>query len=62
MVLEHKVMLDSQLDDEQRAELDLVINKYQSQSKKFDSTGKAPAKVPEKAPEPEQKIKRRDEE
>jgi hypothetical protein len=62
MVLEHKVMLDSQLDDEQRAELDLVINKYQSQSKKFDSTGKAPAKSPEKAPEPEQKVKRKDEE
>ena len=58
MVLEHKVMLDSQLDDEQRAELDLVINKYQTQSKKFDSTGKAPAK----APEPEQKVKRKDEE
>jgi hypothetical protein len=62
MVLEHKVMLDSQLDDEQRSELDLVINKYQSQSKKFDSTGKAPPKAPEKAPEPEQKIKRKDEE
>jgi hypothetical protein len=62
MVLEHKVMLDSQLDDEQRAELDLVISKYQSQSKKFDSTGKAPAKAPEKTPEPEQKIKRKDEE
>jgi hypothetical protein len=61
MVLEHKVMLDSQLDDEQRSELDLVINKYQSQSKKFDSTGKAPAKSPENAPEPEQKIKRKDE-
>jgi hypothetical protein len=61
MVLEHKVMLDSQLDDEQRAELDIVINKYQTQSKKFDSTGKAPPKVLEKAPEPEQKIKRKDE-
>jgi hypothetical protein len=58
MVLEHKVMLDSQLDDEQRTELDLAVNKYQSQSKKFDSTGKAPSK----APEPEQKVKRKDEE
>jgi hypothetical protein len=58
MVLEHKVMLDSQLDDEQRTELDLAVNKYQSQSKKFDSTGKAPPK----APEPEQKVKRNDEE
>jgi hypothetical protein len=65
MVLEHKVMLDSQLDDEQKEEMDLIISKYQSQSKKFDSTGKAPAKAPEKAPvspEPEQKVKRKDEE
>jgi hypothetical protein len=61
MVLEHKVLLDTQLDTEQRSELDLVINKYQTQSTKFDSTGKAPAKAPEKAPEPEQKIKRKDE-
>jgi hypothetical protein len=61
MVLEHKVMLDSQLDEEQKEEMDLIISKYQSQSKKFDSTGKAPAKAPEKAPEPEQKIKRKDE-
>jgi hypothetical protein len=61
MVLEHKVLLDTQLDSEQKEEMDLVISKYQSQSKKFDSTGKAPAKAPEKAPEPEQKIKRKDE-
>jgi hypothetical protein len=61
MVLEHKVMLDAQLDNEQKEEMDLIISKYQSQSKKFDSTGKAPAKAPEKAPEPEQKIKRKDE-
>jgi hypothetical protein len=62
MVLEHKVLLDTQLDEEQKEEMDLIINKYQSQSKKFDSTGKAPAKAPEKASEPEQKIKRKDEE
>ena len=62
MVLEHKVMLDAQLDNEQKEEMDLIISKYQSQSKKFDSTGKAPAKAPEKALEPEQKIKRKDEE
>jgi hypothetical protein len=61
MVLEHKVLLDTQLDSEQKEEMDLVISKYQSQSKKFDSTGKAPAKAPEKAPEPEQKVKRKDE-
>jgi hypothetical protein len=62
MVLEHKVLLDTQLDREQKEEMDLIISKYQTQSKKFDSTGKAPAKAPEKAPEPEQKIKRKDEE
>jgi hypothetical protein len=64
MVLEHKVLLDTQLDNEQKEEMDLIISKYQTQSKKFDSTGKAPAKpepkVEEKTPEPEQKIKRRD--
>ena len=62
MVLEHKVLLDTHLDKEQQEELDLVINKYQTQSQKFDSTGKAASKPPEKAPEPEQKIKRKDEE
>jgi hypothetical protein len=61
MVLEHKTLLDTQLDDEQKEEMDLIISKYQTQSKKFDSTGKAPAKAPENAPEPEQKIKRKDE-
>jgi hypothetical protein len=61
MVLEHKTLLDTQLDDDQKEEMDLIISKYQTQSKKFDSTGKAPAKAPEKAPEPEQKIKRKDE-
>jgi hypothetical protein len=58
MVLEHKTLLDTQLDDEQKEEMDLIISRYQTQSKKFDSTGKAPAK----APELEQKIKRKDEE
>jgi hypothetical protein len=62
MVLEHKTLLDTQLDDEQKEEMDLIISKYQSQSKKFDSTGKAPVKAPEKASEPEQRIKRKDEE
>jgi hypothetical protein len=61
MVLEHKVLLDTELDHEQKEEMDLIISKYQSQSKKFDSTGKAPPKAPEKEPEPEQKIKRKDE-
>ena len=40
MVLEHKTMLDQQLNNDDRAELDFIINKYQSQSQKFDSTGK----------------------
>ena len=40
MVLEHKIIIDSQLDADQKVELDLVINKYQSRSQKFDSTGK----------------------
>jgi len=62
MVLEHKTLLDTQLDDEQKEEMDLIISKYQSQSKKFDSTGKAPPNAPEKTPEPEQKVKRKDEE
>jgi hypothetical protein len=44
MVLEHKTMLDLQLDQDQKNELDIMINKYQSQSKQFDSTGKAPPK------------------
>jgi hypothetical protein len=61
MVLEHKTLLDTQLDNEQKEEMDLIISKYQTQSKKFDSTGKAPANAPEKTPEPEQKIKRKDE-
>jgi hypothetical protein len=37
-------MLDLQLDQDQKNELDIMINKYQSQSKQFDSTGKAPPK------------------
>lgn len=41
MVLEHKTMLDQQLNDDDRAELDFIINKYQSQSQKFDSTGQS---------------------
>jgi hypothetical protein len=41
MVLEHKAMLDLQLDGDDKAELDLIINKYQSHSQKFDSTGQS---------------------
>lgn len=41
MVLEHKVLMDQRLDGDGRTELDLVINKYQSRSQKFDSTGQS---------------------
>jgi hypothetical protein len=44
MVLEHKIMIDAQLDSDQKLELDMIIDKYQSRSQKFDSTGKAPSK------------------
>jgi ABC-type molybdate transport system ATPase subunit len=39
MVLEHKVLLDAKLNQEQSDELDLLISKYQSRSQVFDSTG-----------------------
>lgn len=39
MVLEHKPMLDSQLDSDSREQLDLIISKYQSRSQQFNSTG-----------------------
>ena len=39
MVLEHKALLDANLNREQSDELDLLISKYQSKSQVFDSTG-----------------------
>jgi hypothetical protein len=44
MVLEHKALIDANLDREQKDELDLLISKYQSRSQVFDSTGQAPKK------------------
>jgi hypothetical protein len=44
MVLEHKTLIDTKLNETQKAELDLIISKYQSRSKTFDSTGKAAQK------------------
>jgi hypothetical protein len=44
MVLEHKALIDSKLTEDERLELDMVINRYKTQSKQFDSTGKAPGK------------------
>ena len=44
MVLEHKALVDANLNREQKDELDLLISKYQSHSQVFDSTGAAPKK------------------
>jgi len=40
MVLEHKHLLDKNLTEEQAKELESLVNKYQSRSQVFDSTGK----------------------
>ena len=42
MVLEHRHLLDKQLNKEELAELDDIISKYQSRSQVFDSTGNSP--------------------
>jgi hypothetical protein len=39
MVLEHKHLLDKNLTKEQAKELELLVNKYQSRSQQFNSTG-----------------------
>ena len=39
MVLEHKNLIDANLSAEQKDELEEIINKYQSRSQQFDSTG-----------------------
>jgi hypothetical protein len=43
MVLEHKTLIDANLNNEQADELDLLITKYQTRSQVFDSTGKSNA-------------------
>ena len=40
MVLEHKHLLDKNLTEEQAKELESLVNKYQSRSQEFNSTGK----------------------
>ena len=40
MVLEHKHLLDKNLTQEQAKELEQLVNKYQSRSQQFNSTGK----------------------
>lgn len=47
MVLEHKGIIDANLNSEQRDELDEVVNRYLTSSQNFNSTGKAPAKTDE---------------
>ena len=53
MVLEHRHLLEKNLNKEELAELDSIITKYQSRSQVFDSTGGSPA--PEKKAPPEKK-------
>jgi len=44
MVLEHRHLLDKNLNKEQQEELDMLVSKYQSRSQVFDSTGESPKK------------------
>jgi hypothetical protein len=44
MVLEHRHLLEKNLDKDQIEELDAIVSKYQSRSQVFDSTGTAPTK------------------
>jgi len=48
MVLEHKTIIDAKLSKEQVDELDAIINKYQTRSKVFDSTGQVKKEEPKK--------------
>ena len=49
MVLEHKSLIDANLNKEQKDELDILISKYQSRSQVFDSTGSTPKKESDSA-------------
>ena len=40
MVLEHKGVISENLTEQQRDELEKLVNKYQTQSQSFNSTGK----------------------
>ena len=44
MVLEHRHLLEKNLNKNQIDELDAIVDKYQSRSQVFDSTGNAPKK------------------
>lgn len=39
IVLEHRHLLDHKLNKDQQAELDAIVDKYQSRNESFDSTG-----------------------
>jgi len=44
MVLEHRHLLEKNLDKDQIDELDAIVSKYQSRSEQFNSTGETPKK------------------
>lgn len=48
MVLEHKALIDANLDSEKKDELDALITKYQSRSQVFNSTGQSKKEEPKK--------------
>ena len=53
MVLEHRHLLDKNLNKDQIEELDAIVTKYQSRSQQFDSTGQSKVKEEKKdAPNP----------
>ena len=47
MVLEHRHLLDKNLNKEQQDELDALVSKYQSRSQQFDSTGEKSKEAPD---------------
>ena len=49
MVLEHRHLLEKNLDKDQIEELDAIVSKYQSLSQVFDSTGALPKKESDNA-------------
>ena len=51
MVLEHRHLLEKNLDKDQIDELDAIVSKYQSRSQVFDSTGQSPQPKQESPPE-----------
>ena len=58
MVLEHRHLLDKQLTQEQKLELDAIVDKYQTRSKQFDSTGQSKPAEPKKKLTKQRKVKK----